>query len=126
MWRLWAYDLGSLPCLQVAKDCLARAKDLSGLLLLHTATGSAAGMDMLVSAAQDQGKHNVQFLAAFLLGRLSDCVDLLISSGRIPEAAFFARTYLPSRVSEVPPASSCTATLKGLVLPAVSDLPGDV
>lgn len=58
-------------------------------------------MQSLVGSAHDQGKHNVEFLAAFLLGRLSDCVDLLISNGRIPEAAFFARTYLPSRVSEV-------------------------
>lgn len=86
---------------QVAQDCLAKAKDLSGLLLLHTATGSAPGMQALVATAHDQGKHNVEFLAAFLLGQLSHCVDLLISSGRISEAAFFARTYVPSRVSEV-------------------------
>ena len=89
--------------MQVAQDCLARAKDLSGLLLLHTATGSATGMQALVGSAHDQGKQNVEFLAAFLLGRLSHCVDLLVASGRIPEAAFFARTYLPSRVSEVRP-----------------------
>ena len=33
------------------------------------------------------------------------CVDLLISAGRIPEAAFFSRTYLPSRITEVHHAS---------------------
>ena len=43
----------------------------------------------------------MEFLAAFLLGRLGQCVDILITSGRLPEAAFFARTYLPSRISEV-------------------------
>ncbi len=29
------------------------------------------------------------------------CIDLLISCGRLPEAAFFARTYAPSRMTEV-------------------------
>ncbi len=44
-------------------------------------------------------------VARFLLGDLDGCVDLLVESGRIPEAAFFARTYLPSRISEVCPRS---------------------
>ena len=49
------------------------------------------------------GRQNSCFVAVarFLLGDLSGCVDLLVDSGRIPEAAFFARTYLPSRISEV-------------------------
>jgi coatomer subunit beta' len=42
-------------------------------------------------------------VARFLLGDLGGCVDLLVESGRIPEAAFFARTYLPSRISEARP-----------------------
>lgn len=29
------------------------------------------------------------------------CIDLLIACGRLPEAAFFARTYAPSRMTEV-------------------------
>ena len=45
-------------------------------------------------------------VARFLLGDLDGCVDLLVDSGRIPEAAFFARTYLPSRISEVRPRCS--------------------
>lgn len=31
--------------------------------------------------------------------RLEDCVELLCNTGRYPEAAFMARTYLPSHVS---------------------------
>ena len=31
--------------------------------------------------------------------RLEDCLEVLINTGRLPEAAFFARTYLPSQVS---------------------------
>ena len=90
---------------QVARGCLEKAKDLAGLLLLHSATGSGQGMADLQSAASAEGKHNVEFLAAFLLGRVGQCVDILIASGRLPEAAFFARTYLPSRISEVRPFS---------------------
>ena len=33
-----------------------------------------------------------------LLFRLETCLDLLISTRRLPEAAFFARTYLPSQI----------------------------
>jgi coatomer subunit beta' len=41
------------------------------------------------------------FLCHLLLGNLNACVDLLIATNRIPEAAFFARTYVPSRMTEV-------------------------
>lgn len=86
---------------QVAERCMWRAKDLSGLLLLYSAKGSASGMKKLVELSKEQGKQNVAFLGLFLLGQLDECVDLLISSGRTPEAAFFARTYIPSRMTEV-------------------------
>ena len=86
---------------QVAEECLGRAGDLSGLLLLHTAKGSAAGLQQLLQLAGAQKRQNIAFLCQLLLGNLGACVDLLIEAGRIPEAAFFARTYLPSRMSEV-------------------------
>ena len=31
--------------------------------------------------------------------RLEDCLEVLIKTDRLPEAAFFARTYLPNEVS---------------------------
>ena len=85
----------------MAEECLKKAGDLSGLLLLATAKGSAAGLGDLVEAAGAQNRQNVVFLCQLLLGNLSACVDLLLATGRIPEAAFFARTYLPSRMTEV-------------------------
>lgn len=91
---------------QVAEECLKKAGDLSGLLLLATAKGSPAGLGDLVEAASAQNRQNVVFLCQLLLGNLSACVDLLLASGRIPEAAFFARTYLPSRMTEVRAPSS--------------------
>ena len=87
----------------MAEHCLKSAKDLSGLLLLYSARGSVGGLTALAADALAGGKHNVAFLARFLLGDLAGCVQLLIDSGRIPEAAFFARTYVPSAVTRVRP-----------------------
>ena len=57
----------------------------------------------LGEAASDAGKNNVAFLSQFILGDVEKCLDVLIESGRLPEAAFFARTYLPSQISRVLP-----------------------
>ncbi|KAG0612132.1 hypothetical protein M758_6G004300 [Ceratodon purpureus] len=86
---------------EVAEECFGHAKDLSGFLLLHSALGDAKGLSKLAVTAKEQGKINVAFLSLFLLGKVEDCVQLLIDSNRIPEAAFMARTYLPSEVSNV-------------------------
>lgn len=34
-----------------------------------------------------------------MFSSLDECLNVLISTGRLPEAAFFARTYLPSQLS---------------------------
>lgn len=47
--------------------------------------------------------------SAFLY-RLDACLELLIRTGRLPEAAFLARTYLPSQVSR------CGLSLRRYVL----------
>jgi hypothetical protein len=55
-------------------------------------------LQVLCTAAKEAGKTNVAFLANFLLHNLDACIDLLVASGRVPEATFFARAYRPSRV----------------------------
>ena len=55
----------------------------------------------LAETGTDAGKNNVGFMSNYLLGNTEACLDLLLSTGRLPEAAFFARTRLPSRLSEV-------------------------
>jgi len=85
----------------LAQQCLHEANDHGGLLLLATAAGNADMVEKLGSAAEDGGKNNVSFLSYFLLGELEKCLEVLISTNRIPEAAFFARTYLPSEISRV-------------------------
>ncbi|AEE75759.1 Coatomer, beta' subunit [Arabidopsis thaliana] len=87
--------------LQLAEDCMKYAMDLSGLLLLYSSLGDAEGVSKLACLAKEQGKNNVAFLCLFTLGRLEDCLQLLVESNRIPEAALMARSYLPSKVSEI-------------------------
>jgi len=85
----------------LAEKCLWNAEDLSGLLLLYSSLGNVDGFHKLAEKAREKNKHNIAFVALFLLGRVNDCIDLLVSIGRIPEAALLARSYAPSRVSEL-------------------------
>ncbi|MGH0174991.1 UNVERIFIED_CONTAM: hypothetical protein FKN15_069757 [Acipenser sinensis] len=85
----------------LAQECLHHAQDYGGLLLLATASGNATMVNKLAEAAEKDGKNNVAFMTYFLQGKLDHCLELLIRTGRLPEAAFLARTYLPSQVSRV-------------------------
>ncbi|KAL1551322.1 coatomer subunit beta'-1-like [Salvia divinorum] len=91
----------STGMLEMAEECLKQANDMSGLLLLYSSLGNAEGISELASLAKEHGKNNVSFLCLFMLGKLEDCLQLLIDSNRIPEAALMARSYLPSKVSEI-------------------------
>lgn len=62
----------------VAKECLAHASDLGGLLLLYSALGDLHGLEELSVTAKEQGKTNVAFLCLFLQQKLEDCVQLLV------------------------------------------------
>lgn len=86
---------------QLAQECLHRAEDFGGLLLLASSAGHADMIAKLAESALEKGKNNVAFLAFYLLGRLEDCLELLCNTGRFPEAAIMARTYLPSQVSRI-------------------------
>ena len=85
----------------LAEKCAWEAQDWSGLLLLYTSLGDGGGLLKLAQQATAQGKGNVGFLAFFLLGKMEECLELLIKTDRVPEAAFLARTYLPSQMSRV-------------------------
>jgi coatomer subunit beta' len=67
--------------------------------------GSASSDKELMSTIGEQsrknGQFNIAFLSSFVLGKLDQCLDILIENQRLPEAAFFARTYLPSQINRV-------------------------
>lgn len=62
----------------MAEDCLKHANDLSGLLLLYSSLGDAEGIAELSSIAKEHGRNNVAFLCLFLLGKVEECVQLLV------------------------------------------------
>jgi coatomer subunit beta' len=70
-------------------------------LLLYSSTGHAEGIEKLAELSKLKGKLNIAFIASFLRGRTADCLEMLLAAGRAPEAAFMARTYMPSEVSRM-------------------------
>lgn len=86
--------------MELVKECMQKANDLSGLLLLATSSGDDSMMKDLADMGQENGKHNIAFLATFLRGDIEGCLKILIETNRLPEAAFFARTYIPSKMTE--------------------------
>lgn len=81
--------------LEMAEECLLHALDLSGLLLLYSSIGDAEGITKLASMAKEQGKNNVAFLCLFMLGKLEECLQLLIERyGRFSETVLFHTSLL--------------------------------
>lgn len=108
--KVWRFDM--------AKECFTRSNDLGSLMLLVLSVGDRAGVEALVEKASkfifisfffittklimylvEKGQNNLAFAALLQLGEPEKCVDLLVKTGRAPEAALFARTYAPRFVS---------------------------
>lgn len=100
-WSQLAELAASTNNLALAKECMQRAQDYGGLLLIATSSGDDDLLQKLGTDTLEDGKNNISFLSFFLLGDLHKCLDILISTNRLPEAAFFARSYLPSEISRV-------------------------
>lgn len=100
-WKQLAELAISLGEFDLAQQCLHNAQDFPGLLLLATSSGNASMVERLADSAQQKAINNVSFLSHFILGNSEKALNILIETNRLPEAAFFARTYLPSHVSRV-------------------------
>lgn len=46
-------------------------------------------------------RMNIAFTCYFLIADLDKCIDVLVKSGRVPEAGLFCKTYRPSRITEI-------------------------
>jgi len=86
---------------ELTEACSLSSDDFPGLLLLYSSVGNFEGMEELAKMAQEKGKTNIAFVSYLVTGNVEECANILISTNRLPEAAFFARTYLPSRVEEI-------------------------
>lgn len=67
-------------------------------MLFYSSYGDLEGLQRLADNAERSGKYNVAFEAAFLTGDAEKCVNILLKSKRVSEAAFFARAYAPSKL----------------------------
>ena len=81
----------------MAEACAQRAGDFAFSLLLLSCLGDRAGMRALAESARRAGQLNVAFLALLLAGDAAACLRLLEAEGKLPEAAFFSLSYLPSQ-----------------------------
>ncbi|KAK4531355.1 hypothetical protein CCYA_CCYA07G2212 [Cyanidiococcus yangmingshanensis] len=87
--------------LELAERCMLQSHDISSLLLLYVAQGNVEGIQRVAQDAVQAGELNAAFLCKLLLHDRQGCLDLLVRGNRAPEAALFARTFLPSRVPEM-------------------------
>lgn len=82
--------------LELAEACLKNAMDLSGLLLLYSSLGDAEGILELASLAKENGKNNVAFLCLFMLGKLEECLQLLIERWYFSLVPLFHHSMSPA------------------------------
>lgn len=52
-------------------------------------------LDVPFPHLDQKGQNNLAFATLFQLGDTKGCIDLLVKTQRVPEAAMFARTYAP-------------------------------
>ncbi|KAL7413116.1 putative ER to Golgi transport-related protein [Mrakia frigida] len=109
--------------IDLAEECFKKAGDYGALLLIYTSIGDRKGTEWLAETALAKSLHNIAFAAYLQLGDVTPCIQLLLSTDRIPEAAFLARTYAPSQTSSVVQAwkESLVKEGKGKVAKAIAD-----
>ncbi|KAJ0394406.1 hypothetical protein ATCC90586_009384 [Pythium insidiosum] len=82
----------------LAEECAVRADDFSLLLILYSSRGDRAGLERLAELTKEKRRYNIAFVCYLLLGKTSECMDVLKETKRYPEAAFFSRSYCPSKM----------------------------
>lgn len=85
----------------MAQESFEKANDLPALLLLYTSLSDRSGLERLAKLALARGSNNIAFAAYLQLGDTAACIDLLADTGRLPEAALFARSYNPAKAGGV-------------------------
>jgi coatomer subunit beta' len=87
--------------ISTAEECFRHAKDLGSLLLLYTASAHEEDLRWLAAKATEAGQHNVALSALWEVGDVDGCLDIMLTTNRLAEAAFMAHTYKPSRAADV-------------------------
>jgi coatomer subunit beta' len=78
-----------------------KSEDWTSLLLFYSSCGDVEGMTTVMVKSEAHGKYNVAYQAAYLLALPDKCIEIMVKSKRIAEAAMFARAYCPSKLPEI-------------------------
>ena len=93
-----AIELGEF---NFAEKAMKEAKDWNGLLLYYSSIQNRKKLKIFATEAKKEGIFNVAFSSFFQLNNYQECLNILLDSRRYPEAAVFARTYIPSKLNDV-------------------------
>lgn len=86
--------------IDLAITCFKASEDLGSLLLICVSLGLKPELLELAKKAEETTRMNIAFICYFVLNDLKSCINILIKSERFPEAAFFAKTYMPSMITQ--------------------------
>ncbi|KAK2704617.1 hypothetical protein QYM36_016869 [Artemia franciscana] len=87
--------------LDLAEKCYEATQDFGALLVLSSSSGNLDKVSKLAEVAHRARKFNVAFTAYLLTQQNLKALNILVETNKLPDAAFFARTYLPSEVPRV-------------------------
>ena len=59
------------------------------------------GLEQLSSLALDTCQNHIAFTCQLALRNIPACIDILVRTGRIPEAVLFSRTYQPQLTAQL-------------------------
>jgi coatomer subunit beta' len=93
-----AIELGEF---NFAEKTMKEGHDWNGLLLYYSSIQNRKKLKEFADEAKQAGMFNVAFSSYFQLNDYVNCLTILKDSRRFPEAATFARTYIPSKVDEI-------------------------
>ncbi|PVU91568.1 hypothetical protein BB561_004341 [Smittium simulii] len=100
-WRTVADLALSMYRFDIAETGMKNSKDYNSLFILYTSSGNYEGVEKLAILAGKAGMHRLEFNCYLVTRQTQKSLDLLVKLGKLPEAALFARSYLPSKVSEI-------------------------
>jgi len=83
---------------ELAETCFKKSKDFNSLFLFYSSYGDEEGLKYVYTEAEKEGKYNIAYESAFLLAMPEACVQILVKSKRVAEAAMFARSYCPDMI----------------------------
>ncbi|KAI5687160.1 WD domain [Leishmania braziliensis] len=84
----------------MAIESLEKCNDWSGLLLIYKSLNDMQAISRLGDCCLQSGQANLAFTCYHLTQRHAECVELLQKTGKMGDAAFYARTYCPNLIED--------------------------